>query len=499
MVGSLSEEMNGGEAEKSTSGALANASLPLLVKTVQPLLPAAAEADAAQASIARFKLGQAGLLQREANAASATADAALADAHGTVLENSQSPGKSIRGESGPHHNSEKKNAQTAPQAPVGIAEPGPAAVPQLPQPASTTAAQQAQGFLTEAALTAEHRTGPGLTKGIAPAMAAQKAATNGIATTVRNGTSPDGNAAGIAQSPAAGGAAHGASAHPQPGDQNSSAAGAAQAGLAPAAASADADAAANADADDSDAVADAAGAASASTASSVGSHTVAAADKRIIEQTTAQRFAQGAADATSTSLQEHVPMVQPAGDSSAFAREGAAGHATGGTLLPGSAVNAGAVPGSRETFAALDGDAAYGASWLHAGTHSAEAGFEDPALGWVSVRADMTAGGVHAAVVPGTAEAAQALGAHMAGLNSYLSDQRTPVHTLTLSAPGGDAGFDQGMRQGAGQNSAGQQTAQQPGTQQAMPAAQAFAQRERTPIEAAPITVRAGVSISLIA
>ncbi|HZP05949.1 MAG TPA: hypothetical protein VFB43_13695 [Terracidiphilus sp.] len=120
-------------------------------------------------------------------------------------------------------------------------------------------------------------------------------------------------------------------------------------------------------------------------------------------------------------------------------------------------------PGARDTFATLDGDAGTSAAhWIRSGTHSAEAGFEDPTLGWIGVRADLNAGGVHAAIVPGSAEAAQALGSHMAGLHAYLSEQRTSVDTLTLAAPAGramhfSAGQDTGhetnqqMQQGSGQ------------------------------------------------
>ncbi len=93
--------------------------------------------------------------------------------------------------------------------------------------------------------------------------------------------------------------------------------------------------------------------------------------------------------------------------------------------------------------------------WIHAGGQRAEAGFEDPALGWVGVRADVSGGSVHAAVVPGSAVAAQALSGHLAGLNAYLSEQHTPVATLTMAAPdagGIKAGVDQGMHESAGQN-----------------------------------------------
>jgi hypothetical protein len=108
------------------------------------------------------------------------------------------------------------------------------------------------------------------------------------------------------------------------------------------------------------------------------------------------------------------------------------------------------------TFAALDAEVAPGTpSWVHAGARRAEAGFQDPDLGWVGVRADLSTDGVHAALVPGSAEAAQALGGHLAGLNAYLVEQHTPVQTLTMSSPeagGGDSAASQGMNQGTGQN-----------------------------------------------
>jgi hypothetical protein len=119
-----------------------------------------------------------------------------------------------------------------------------------------------------------------------------------------------------------------------------------------------------------------------------------------------------------------------------------------------------AVPADRETFAALDAESAPGApAWIHAGAREAEAGFQDPALGWIGVRADRSGAGIHAALVPGSADAAEALGGHMAGLNSYLAEQRTPVETLTLTAPehhseapAMDQSGSQGMHQGTGQH-----------------------------------------------
>jgi len=118
---------------------------------------------------------------------------------------------------------------------------------------------------------------------------------------------------------------------------------------------------------------------------------------------------------------------------------------------------------AHDTFATLDTVVApKAATWIHAGTQRAEAGFQDPALGWVSVRADLSGGGVHAQLVPGSADAAQALSSHLAGLNSYLVEHHTPVETLTLTAPeGGWSGLGSGRSAGEGmQQGAGQQTSQ---------------------------------------
>jgi hypothetical protein len=51
------------------------------------------------------------------------------------------------------------------------------------------------------------------------------------------------------------------------------------------------------------------------------------------------------------------------------------------------------------------------------------------------------------------------LSGHLAGLNTYLAEQHTPVATLTMAAPGGsgmesatDQGMSQSMQQNAGQH-----------------------------------------------
>jgi len=172
--------------------------------------------------------------------------------------------------------------------------------------------------------------------------------------------------------------------------------------------------------------------------------------------------------ATSAAAQQtaaHSIVAQSAGiEMAAMVRDpvGAHGSANAPATIGGSTESP--VPGPQQTFAALDAGTTVGApSWIHAGGRQAEAGFEDPALGWVGVRADLSGGSVHAALVPGSTEAAQALSAHLAGLNTYLSEQHTPVATLTMAAPGSsgieagpehswDQGMGQGMQQGRDQH-----------------------------------------------
>lgn len=118
----------------------------------------------------------------------------------------------------------------------------------------------------------------------------------------------------------------------------------------------------------------------------------------------------------------------------------------------GPAINTMSTASSHEAFAALDAEPGKGApAWLHAGAHHAEAGFNDPELGWVGVRADMGPGGVHAAIVPGSGNAAQTLSGHIAGLNAHLAAEHVSVESLRLATATGNE--SQGaMQQGTAQN-----------------------------------------------
>jgi hypothetical protein len=113
-------------------------------------------------------------------------------------------------------------------------------------------------------------------------------------------------------------------------------------------------------------------------------------------------------------------------------------------------------PAPRDTFAALDADPGQPATtWTHTSPRQVEAGYQDPALGWVSVRADLTTGGLHASVVPNSPEAAQALGNHLAGLNAYLAEHHGSSITASVAAP-----EDRSMQQ-SGSGSGGQTGAHQ--------------------------------------
>lgn len=140
-----------------------------------------------------------------------------------------------------------------------------------------------------------------------------------------------------------------------------------------------------------------------------------------------------------------------------------AGAGSASSSASGSAVSANPASAG-ETFAALDGGSSDGrVSWTHTGANRAEAGFEDPSLGWVGVRADLGGGGVHASLVPGSAEASQTLGSHLAGLNSYLAERHPGVSPVTVAAEehGGTSGS---THPGSG-NESGTQSETQSGSQ----------------------------------
>ena len=152
---------------------------------------------------------------------------------------------------------------------------------------------------------------------------------------------------------------------------------------------------------------------------------------------------------------------------------------------------------SNDTFAALDaGRDAPAPTWIHAGARHAEAGYLDPALGWVGVRADTVGGVVHAAVMPGSNEAAQLLGSHLAGLNNYLAEHHGQHATVTLATPQegrGASSADQGS--GSGEANTGRGGADQGSKDIDGGHAQAVSATAVRAIATTPISMTANVSV----
>jgi hypothetical protein len=106
---------------------------------------------------------------------------------------------------------------------------------------------------------------------------------------------------------------------------------------------------------------------------------------------------------------------------------------TAGNLHPSAAVEFRGT--QRNTIEALDGfPNTVEPRWTRSNAHRAEAGFQDPSLGWVSVRAEMSSGGVHASVIPPSNDAAQVLNGHLGGLDAHLANSHLHMHPVTISA-----------------------------------------------------------------
>lgn len=112
--------------------------------------------------------------------------------------------------------------------------------------------------------------------------------------------------------------------------------------------------------------------------------------------------------------------------------------------------------GTRDTFSALDsGTAMPKTSWIHANARQAEAGYLDPNLGWIGVRAETTTNGVHAALVAGSSQAAEALAGHVSGVAQYLQENHGTSATVTM-APDWQQQGNGGMSQGNAPDQRGQ-------------------------------------------
>jgi hypothetical protein len=125
-----------------------------------------------------------------------------------------------------------------------------------------------------------------------------------------------------------------------------------------------------------------------------------------------------------------------------------------------------------ETFVAIDAGTGVPAShWTVASSHRAEAGFQDPVLGWVTVRAQAGAGSMHATLVPASDTAAQVLNTHLAGLNAHMAPQYQHLNPVTLASP--NAGLnDRNAQEHSGQRGStdSSQSQEHQGRQDSQPA-----------------------------
>jgi hypothetical protein len=172
----------------------------------------------------------------------------------------------------------------------------------------------------------------------------------------------------------------------------------------------------------------------------------------------------------------HLITAQPVSADAAGLRTPGAAHMSAAWASGHASSEASASPASaQDTFTALDRESALGTpGFTHAGGQHAEAGFQDPELGWVGVRADLNTSGIHATLVPSSADAAQSLSGHLAGLSSHLVEQQAPLASLSMASPGESGienGLGQGTQQGAEGNAQGNTSAESQTSQTDIPLA----------------------------
>lgn len=148
------------------------------------------------------------------------------------------------------------------------------------------------------------------------------------------------------------------------------------------------------------------------------------------------------------------PLNQVQAATAAHAAMATKAHSSGGYQASAAGVS------GADTFAAIDkSDGRSGPTWTQASGNHAEAGFQDPQLGWISVRADISGTGVHASLVGSSDAAAQVLGDQLSGLRSHLAEQGSRVADVGVALPQSSSG-DGGTQQGMGQNQGYQQNPQ---------------------------------------
>ena len=152
----------------------------------------------------------------------------------------------------------------------------------------------------------------------------------------------------------------------------------------------------------------------------------------------------------------------------------ASGH-TGGPERGGGLADTGHVSPFQVMDASGSGSAASSASLTHSSSAASSlvAGYHDPQLGYVELKAQMGADGVHASLVAATEEGSTILAGHMPALHQWLNERSTPVETLNIGVR-----EESSSRSFAG--TAGEGGASQPGGQSSASAGGGQAQSEES-------------------
>ncbi|MDR3723835.1 MAG: hypothetical protein P4K83_05025 [Terracidiphilus sp.] len=130
---------------------------------------------------------------------------------------------------------------------------------------------------------------------------------------------------------------------------------------------------------------------------------------------------------------------------------GVGAHTSTSTTLSSTDRAGSAQTSAQNTFSALDSGSGGQPVWTHTSARHAEAGYLDPDLGWVGVRADLNGHAVHATVVTSSSDAAQTLSQHMGSLGTYLQEQNSAVRSIGLASSTGQD-LQNGMQNGASQD-----------------------------------------------
>jgi flagellar hook-length control protein FliK len=91
------------------------------------------------------------------------------------------------------------------------------------------------------------------------------------------------------------------------------------------------------------------------------------------------------------------------------------------------------------------------ATLLHSSAHQIAVGVHDPALGWLEVQTQSSAGHISATLTAASTDAHANLTAEMPAITQYLADRNVPLHSLNVDTQGSAAGGGQSQQSGSGQ------------------------------------------------